>query len=252
MPGDVVFVDDSPAEVAEVEASFPEMECVVFPKSNCRAVWQLIKHLRHRFGKGVVTAEDELRLSSIRRTSDLAGSLQARGNAATNFFRGAEATIQFSLIPDARDNRAFELINKSNQFNLNGRRFSEPEWQNFIGDPATFILTASYEDKYSPLGKIAVLAGKRSGSALYVNSWVMSCRAFSRCIEHQCLKYLFEKIGIDQITFDFKITPRNAPIQNFFTELLGELPASAFAIQKSTFDARTPALFHRVVDVTNA
>ena len=120
---------------------------------------------------------------------------------------------------DTRDNRAFELVNKTNQFNLNGKRFSESDWLSCLQDPAAFVLTASYEDKYGPLGKIAVVMGKAAGRKVYVSTWVMSCRAFSRRIEHQCLKYLFEKLDADEIVFDYEVTPRNGPIQDFFAEL---------------------------------
>ena len=90
--------------------------------------------------------------------------------------------------------RAFELINKTNQFNLNGRRWKEPEWRRFLGEPGAFLVTASYEDKFGPLGEIAAMLGTAGAGKLSVDAWVMSCRAFSRRIEHQCLKYLFERL----------------------------------------------------------
>jgi predicted enzyme involved in methoxymalonyl-ACP biosynthesis len=93
--------------------------------------------------------------------------------------------------------------------------------------------------------------GKNAGSHLQVDSWVMSCRAFSRRIEHQCLSYLFEKMGTAEITFDYIQTPRNGPIQYFFTQLLGEPPEPNFSLQKAAFESRVPPLFHRVVEVTN-
>ena len=65
--------------------------------------------------------------------------------------------------------RAFELINKTNQFNLNGKRFSESDWLSFLQDPAAFLLTASYEDKYGPLGKVAVIVmGKKQLATRYM------------------------------------------------------------------------------------
>lgn len=250
-PGDVIFIDDSPMEVAEVRAAFPQMECIVFPKGDYRAIWDLLKQLRDCFGKGVVSPEDEIRLSSIRASSILRSHLQGRGPGADNFLRSAEATITFSLRPDASESRAFELINKTNQFNLNGKRLSESEWLSYLQDPAAFLLTATYEDKYGPLGKVAVVMGKMSGRKLFVNSWVMSCRAFSRRIEHQCLKYLFEKLDTDEIVFDYCATPRNGPLQDFFTELLGGPPVPALSVRKACFVSKTQPLFHHIVEVPN-
>jgi FkbH-like protein len=227
------------------------MECIVFPKGDYQAFCDLLKRLRDSFGKSLVSPEDEIRLRSIRATSSLKSVLQERGLGAEDFLRSVEATITFCLGTDARDHRAFELINKTNQFNLHGRRCSESEWLSFLQDPAAFLLTASYEDKFGPLGKIAVVMGKTGGRKLHVNSWVMSCRAFSRRIEHQCLKFLFEKLDADEIVFDYEATPRNGPLQEFFAEILGGPPAPPLSLRKACFDAKAPALFHHVVEVAN-
>jgi FkbH-like protein len=250
-PADVVFVDDSPMEVAEVHAAFPQMECIVYPKSNYQAIWDLFKRLRDIFGKEAVSYEDIIRLRSIRATSALRSSAQEGELDADDFLLKADASITFCLGPSAGDNRAFELINKTNQFNLNGKRFSESDWLKFLQDPAAFVLTASYEDKYGPLGKIAVVMGKTSGRKAYVSAWVMSCRAFSRRIEHHCLKYLFEKLDAEEIVFEYKLTPRNGPIRDFFAELLGEANGLAPTVHKAAFDANVPALFHHIVEVAN-
>jgi FkbH-like protein len=250
-PADVVFIDDSPMEVDEVHALFPQMECIVFPKGNYQATWDLLNRLRDCFGKEIVSPEDSIRLRSIRAGSTLRSSVPKGELGADDFLLRAEAVITFYLGADARDNRAFELINKTNQFNLNGKRFSESDWLSFLQDPAAFLLTASYEDKYGPLGKIAVVMGKTAGRKVYVSTWVMSCRAFSRRIEHHCLKYLFEKLDAEEIVFEYQVTPRNGPIQDFFTELLEGAHGPTPSVRKAYFYAKAPALFHHIVAATN-
>jgi predicted enzyme involved in methoxymalonyl-ACP biosynthesis len=74
----------------------------------------------------------------------------------------------------------------------------------------------------------------------------MSCRAFSRRIEYQCLKHLFETFGVDGIEFDYQATPRNGPIQEFFAQLLGDPPLQGLRISREQFTARVPALYHHV------
>ena len=250
-PADVVFIDDSPMEVAEVHAVFPQMECIVFPKGNYQAIWELLRRLRDYFGKEIVSSEDMIRLRSIRAASTLRSSASEGRLGADDFLLKADAVITFCSAADARDNRAFELVNKTNQFNLNGKRFSESDWLSCLQDPAAFVLTASYEDKYGPLGKIAVVMGKTAGRKVYVSTWVMSCRAFSRRIEHRCLKYLFEKLDADEIVFDYKVTSRNGPIQDFFAELVEGAPGPSLSVRKTRFNAKAPALFHRIVEVAN-
>ena len=242
----VVFVDDSPMEIAEVKAAFPEMECVVFPKEDYQGVWNLLRHLRDVFGKSFITEDDALRLRSIRNAGALRDATQSPISSADDFLKTVEACIVFEAAHARGDARAFELLNKTNQFNLNGKRFSESEWGNLFSDPTGFVLTVSYNDKFGPLGKIAVITGTACDSAVCVTAWVMSCRAFSRRIEHQCLKYLFETLGADELSFDYKSTPRNGPLQEFFAELLERPPAPGVRLSKEHFAARVPPLFHRV------
>jgi len=248
LPEDVVYIDDSPIEVAEVQSSFPTMECIVFPRNDYVAMWELLKRLRERFGKSTVSEEDQIRLSSIRRSVAHENDEKSFDHGVDNFLRDAEATITFTLKPDFQDNRAFELINKTNQFNLNGKRLDQSEWLKKLQEPGAFLLTASYQDKYGPLGKIASVMGKCDGPKLLVGFWVMSCRAFSRRIEHQCLKYLFTKMGAHEIVFDFLATPRNGPIQDFLGQLLGCVPSPNSSLRSDSFYAKMPPLHQRVVE----
>ena len=117
-------------------------------------------------------------------------------------------------------------MNKTNQFNLNGKRYTETEWRQFLADPSAFVLTATYEDKYGALGKIAVLLGTIHGGNVQLRTWVMSCRAFSRRIEHQCLRFLFDELGAERISFEYTPTSRNGPMRDF-CDLLPTTPLDA-------------------------
>jgi FkbH-like protein len=248
---EAVFVDDSPMEVAEVQAAFPQMECVAFPKGNHQAIWDLLRRLRDVFGKPTISTEDVIRLQSIRTGAALKSATLEGGSDADDFLSKSEAVITFQLGTDASDKRALELVNKTNQFNLNGKRLSESDWRSFLEDPSAFMLTASYKDKYGPLGKIAVVLGRTSGRKIFVTAWVMSCRAFSRRIEHRCLKYLFDKLDVDEIIFDYKMTPRNGPIGDFFSGFLQAAPGAPPSITRSSFYDRSPVLFHNIEEFAN-
>lgn len=243
----VVFVDDSPMEVAEVQAAFPKMDCVVFPKDDYYAAWELLGRMRDKFGKATLSAEDRLRLSSLRSETLYEDDRHRPGYSEDTILSQADGVIALDMSGNPDDNRAFELINKSNQFNLNGKRISHAEWVKYFEDPTAFLLTATYRDKYGPLGKIAVMVGKDDGPRVSVDSWVMSCRAFSRRIEHRCLQYLFDVTGKDEVVFDYRPTPRNGPMQTFFSEVLGASPVGGQVIHKKLFMSNIPSLYHRIV-----
>ena len=152
----VVFVDDSPLELAEVKAAFPEIETVQFSGRDYAGGETLLRGLREHFGKRTVTAEDALRLDSIRRAPAFASKGEGT-SGSEDFLSSAEAAVVVDF--NGSDPRVLELVNKTNQFNLNGVRKTEAEWRQQLNEPGAFSMAVSYADKFGRLGEIAVLTG---------------------------------------------------------------------------------------------
>lgn len=241
----VVFVDDSIMELEEVRAAHPGIQCIQFPKSDYAAGLAFIERLRDLFGKPRLSEEDGYRLESIRQAQQFVTANGAAGGSE-QFLANAEAAITFEFNPPASDTRVVELVNKTNQFNLNGIRYSDAEWHESLRRPGSFALAVSYRDKFGPLGKIAVMKGLLDGKRLRVETWVMSCRAFSRRIEHQTLAQIFERSGADEIVFDFKPTAKNGPMANFLTNLLGRAAEAGTALSRELFETKRPDLYHKI------
>lgn len=241
----VVFVDDSAMELEEVRAAHPGIECVQFPKSDYAAGLALLERIRDLFGKPRLSDEDAYRLESIRQAQRFA---ESNGAAASpeQFLAHAEAGITFEYNPPASDTRVVELVNKTNQFNLNGVRYSDAEWHESLRQPGSFALAVSYRDKFGPLGKIAVLKGRNEGGRLHVETWVMSCRAFSRRIEQQTLAQIFRRFEAAEIAFDFKPTPKNKPISDFLSNLLDGAPKPGARLARELFETKCPKLYHKI------
>jgi FkbH-like protein len=239
----VVFVDDSPLECAEVKAAHPGMECVLFPRNDYAKLPHFYRHLRDLFGKAAVREEDILRRESLRS----AASRAVVPKADTETFLGQlDAEVEFCFDRQAPDGRAFELVNKTNQFNLNGRRYTEGEWQAALAEPGAFLATVAYRDKYGPLGTIAAVLGRREGDALRIQAWVLSCRAFARRIEHRTLEELFRRCQVSEVIFEFAPTLRNGPLHGFLTEMCGAPSSGGYTLRQSDFSGKCPPLYHRV------
>ncbi|HVW10254.1 MAG TPA: HAD-IIIC family phosphatase [Bryobacteraceae bacterium] len=241
----VVFVDDSPMELAEVAEKYPRMECIPFPAGDPAAAATLLGTLRARFGRREIREEDKLRLQSLRAAADFRE--QGSGEDSSDFLARLDARITFEAA--GSDKRAFELVNKTNQFNLNGARYTESDWQSIVNRPGGFLANVSYEDRFGPLGKIAVVGGHCEGAECIVDIWVMSCRAFSRQIEFQTVKKLLEKTGAQGIRFGYNATERNGPVKDFLTHFFNGTAASGeLYLRAEDFDRLCPPLFHQVND----
>jgi predicted enzyme involved in methoxymalonyl-ACP biosynthesis len=110
----------------------------------------------------------------------------------------------------------------------------------------------AYRDKFGPLGKIAALSGRLADRSLFVDIWVMSCRAFARHIEHAALKHLFDRYAIDEIRFDLVATGRNTPMMDLFRFYLGEAQAGPVRLSRERFVQACPPLFHQTKDTAHA
>jgi FkbH-like protein len=233
--GDVVVVDDSPMELAELQAAYPDLETIRFPPRD-RDLLPFLRRLQDLLAKEAVTAEDGIRARSL--------ASAPQDFSVEGFLEAAEARLAIDFSPEPDDPRALELVNKTNQFHLNGRRYTDAEWR--ASEPGRTLLVAGYEDKYGPLGRIGVARAELRGKALHVDVLVLSCRAFSRRVEHQMVAQLLLRTGAESLVFDYERTPRNGPVGLFLASLAGAPVEGPLEIAAAAFRKRCPPLYHRI------
>ena len=244
----VVFVDDSPLELAEVQAAHPAVECLRFEPNDPASVVRLLERVAAAFGRDEVREEDRIRAQSIRNADAVREALGGGGKENGGEFLGSlRGEIEIEVTTAAEDERAFELVNKTNQFNLNGRRYTTAEWRAALARPGAFVATTTYRDKFGPLGKIAVAMGTAVDGEVRLDAWVLSCRAFARRIEFATLRTLFEHLDASVVTLDVEQTPRNGPVQEFVVALGTTMPErGTVRIERAEFDRVMPPMPHAV------
>lgn len=253
----VVVVDDSRMELEEIRRQHPGITPLQLSAKDPRAVLELLSQLRDLFGKPTVLAEDKLRLASIRNAASFEQA--AQGGDLDGFLAGLDATVTFDARKLDDGGRLLELLNKTNQFNLNGVRVSESEWARLLADADSVVVGVAYADRYGSLGTIGLAVGKMvRPEVLELGHWVLSCRAFSRRIEEHTLRFLFGSSGCQTIRLAYRATERNKP----FRELLGRLgltlepardsvtaprPEADIVIERERFEEVAGRLPHRAV-----
>ena len=245
---DVVFVDDSPLEIAEVQMAFPELECRLFPKDDPAAVVALLRWLRDEFARESANQEDRLRRKSLEQ--NLVFATEARRTDAEAFLQSLQATVTIQQT-GRTTSRALELVNKTNQFTVNGARYTLDQWQACGERPDDFVLTVAYQDRFGPLGTIAVMAGRVCEQGVHLEDWAISCRAFSRRIEYRCLAFLFGYFKKESVRIAFRYTPRNGHTQDLLRSFFESLPAdggTTLVLTRVMFEKGCPKLYHQVRD----
>jgi FkbH-like protein len=215
---DTVFVDDSPLELDLARRAFPALTCLRFDPLDPPSVMQLLVRLRSLFGRRLVTEDDRSRAASVRAGAAFEAT-RSVGVDGASFLRELKGELAFARDTSVDPVRGLQLLNKTNQFNLNGLRLNETEWRGYLAGGERFVLSVDYRDRYGPLGTVGVATGTRGAECLVIEHWVLSCRAFSRNIEHHMLQALLELAEGRELEFEYVQTARNAPVRRFFESI---------------------------------
>ena len=207
-----VFVDDNPVELTEVAAELPQVTLRRFPERDSELPG-LLTDLVNDFGRRVVTAEDRDRTELYRRRLETIAPSQAAGGDLTEFLRdlGMRLTVHDRSAGDRT--RVVQLINKTNQFNLNGRRYEDSDVAEVLAAGGR-LYGATLADRTGSHGEILACLVDAGGT---MRAFVMSCRVFQRRVEHAFLAWLCGLPGAPR-GLDFAETARNEPFRIFLKD----------------------------------
>jgi FkbH-like protein len=210
LPRNVLFVDDNPAERARMEATFPGMRTLGANPYVIRRVLLQAPELQ----PATLTTE------SVQRTAMVQSQLRREADRATLSLEefASQQQVKLHLLRIAETShprfpRALELINKTNQFNTTGRRWTEQECEGFFAAGGT-MAAYEVEDRYTAYGLVGVvLLHGRS-----IVQWVMSCRVIGLGAEHAAMR---------ELVADMRRT-RAAPVSATLTQTDFNMPCQAF------------------------
>lgn len=228
-----VFVDDNPVELAEVEGALPAVTTLPFPTSD-DGLEAFLGRIADLFARRRLTEEDARRTELYRRRVEGLAPSDAEGADLTAFLRGLEMRLQIRDRSEGDRERAVQLINKTNQFNLNGIRRSDEEVEMMLAEGGR-LYSARLTDRSGDHGEILACLLDPKGT---VRSFVMSCRVFQRRVEDVFLLWLLRRLG-SSVEVEFRPTERNEPLRSFL-QRLGAPPggdAGSLTLDLSTVEA---------------
>ena len=150
-------------------------------------------------------------------------ALQKQAGDIDSYLASLEMEIDFAPFDHTGRARISQLINKSNQFNLTTRRYSEAEVADAQADPSAFTLQVRLVDKFGDNGMISVIICRASGSdAWEIDTWLMSCRVLGRKVEAMVLREILEQArqaGVQRLIGGYRPTEKNALVREHYHKL---------------------------------
>ena len=183
----LVLLDDNPAERAQVRAALPMVAVPELPDDPSWFSWYLTAC--GYFEAVTFSAEDRLRAESYTADAQRA-DVMSKARDLGDYLASLQMVIRFSPFNDRGRQRITQLINKTNQFNLTTRRYTEAEVAAMEADESVFTLQVRLSDRFGDLGMIGVVICRPADadrSAWDIDTWLMSCRVLGRQVEQAML-----------------------------------------------------------------
>jgi FkbH-like protein len=217
----IVFADDNPAECAEVAGALPEVWTICLDMPASERVRALASSVR--FEISALSREDEQRQRSY---AARAGAAELRAGAATleDFWRSLQMRARVRPVQESSLERAAQLAQKTNQFNLTLRRHSREEIERLAGGGEAICRTLELEDRLADHGMIGlaiVLPSEQDARTAVIDTLLLS-RVIGRTAETHMLAHLSAAAieqGFERLRGLYVEGPRNALVAEMYPRL---------------------------------
>ena len=215
LPESLVFVDDNPAEREIVRAQIkgagvPELDC---PE-------HYIKILDHSgFFEVASISEDDMKRNEMYMANKKRAALEESFADYSEYLKSLEMEAEIKPFEKMYMPRIAQLTNKSNQFNLTTRRYTQADIEEAAADPVNITLYGRLKDKFGDNGIVALSAGHVDGSDLHIDLWLMSCRVLKRDMEFAMMDELVKEAKarrVNTIYGYFYPTAKNKMVKDFY------------------------------------
>jgi FkbH-like protein len=249
----MVFVDDNPFERNLVREMLPDVAVPEMPEDP--AFYARTLMAAGYFEATSFSDEDRNRSKSYEDNARRV-TLQRQSGGLADYLQSLNMKITFAPFNAVGRSRISQLINKSNQFNLTTRRYTEAEVGALEADKDVFTLQVRLEDKFGDNGMISVVICRRTDDDAWdIDTWLMSCRVLGRQVETMVLRELLlqaRPLGIKRLTGSWLPTEKNGLVRDHYAKLgfrkTAELAdgATMWEISTAEVPAATPMTINRI------
>ncbi len=215
----LVFVDDNPFERNIVRRELPSVCVPEMPEdpalyAQCLADAGYFEALR-------LTQEDLERGGQYR--ANLAREdLRASHTDLEGYLKSLAMELRWQPFDRLGLQRVVQLINKTNQFNLTTRRYTENDVLAIMHTPGALTLQLRLLDAFGDNGIIGIVIGKPEGPVIRLDTWLMSCRVLGRQVEEATMNLVAAeavRLGATRLLGEYLPTKKNGMVRDHYRNL---------------------------------
>jgi FkbH-like protein len=226
----IVFIDDSDFEIGEVSDSIG-IDTIQVSKDNIISNLELLqKHPRLNALR--ITQEDKSK-SDMYKAEETRKSLKSEYKDLSEYIASLNIKIEYNINKESNIQRVTQLINKTNQFNLTTRRYTESEVKEMMSNDLVFDFKVT--DKFGDMGIISVVIVKDG----CIDTFLMSCRVLGRDIEKKIL-HIVQQNSQQNLKASYIKSAKNAQVADFYDKNSFELLSSSDETKEYTIATKIP------------
>ena len=218
-----VFVDDSDYECSAVRHSLPEVDVVQVPARptevpvclDALARLEIVSLTAEDLEKTAMYAQERMRRTQREQLSNTGGSID-------DYLRSLNMTMSVRLDDASSVTRLAQLTQKTNQFNLTTRRYTEKELAGMITSKRFFVYHFSLADNFGNSGIVGLAIVEQSAAnTARLDTFLMSCRVIGRMAEQAFLSRIMSNLrarGIEELSADYIPTRKNVLVETFLPD----------------------------------
>jgi len=215
----LVFVDDNPAERALVRQQLPGVNVPEMGDD----VTEYIRILDQAalFETSSLSPEDLQRADQYQHNAQRE-SRQGQFASYEDFLKSLQMRAEIAPFSPLYMDRITQLINKTNQFNLTTRRYTQIQVEQMAANESYVTLYGRLQDTFGDNGLVAIIAGEIKQAELHLDLWLMSCRVLKRGMEQAMFEQLCKQARrkkINRLVGYYFPTAKNAMVAKLYQEL---------------------------------
>lgn len=211
----LAFLDDNPAERERVRLEMPEVHVLELPSDPMDYASALQRCAV--FERLALSTEDRDRgryYAGERQRKDL----QQSATSLEDFYKSLRMEVEIAEVSAATLTRVVQLTQKTNQFNLTTRRYTEQQISALAQDPHWRVYSLRVRDRFGDNGLVGVAMTERKEDVVEIDNFLLSCRVIGRTVETALLARLAgvaRKEDAKILRGRYIPTPKNLPAKDF-------------------------------------
>lgn len=238
----MAFIDDSVFEREQVHSALPEVR--TYDALEAEKLTELPEF-------DVIVTDESRHRREMYRAEEKRNALMANGNDDTvSFLRKCNLRIKvFAPQTEADITRCFELVNRTNQLNMSGRRYTRNEFDALLSKIGQTSIAFSCRDDFGSYGIVGFMQYRKDNCELCFTEFAMSCRVAGKYVESALFTHVLNDTCCEKGTLTVHKTKKNVLLRKTFESI-------GFAVEQANaetvkYDVTLPLMHSDLVRCTD-